>query len=154
MQFDQSALRTRFTRWVRAWAAALALVVVAVPALAVDLSPADEKNVREVVQAQLAAFAGDDGEKAFSYAAPNIRQSIGSAANFMAMVRSNYAVVYRPASVTFLKPEGKDDDALLRAYMTDANGVPWVANYSLQRQKDKLWRITGCVLTEGHARMV
>jgi Domain of unknown function (DUF4864) len=129
MQFDQSALRTRFTRWVRAWAAALALVVVAVPALAVDLSPADEKNVREVVQAQLAA-------------------------NFMAMVRSNYAVVYRPASVTFLKPEGKDDDALLRAYMTDANGVPWVANYSLQRQKDKLWRITGCVLTEGHARMV
>jgi Domain of unknown function (DUF4864) len=151
MKFD---LTCRTPRWLRAWVGALALLLCSAHAWAVVLSPADEKDVREVVQSQLAAFAGDDAEKAFSYAAPNIRQSLGSAANFMAMVRSSYAVVYRPASVTFLKPEGKDNDALLRAHMTDANGAPWVAHYSLQRQKDKLWRITGCVLTEGNARMV
>ena len=89
------------------WLAALALLLTlwATQAQAA-LSAADERGVREVVQAQLAAFAGDDAEKAFSYAAPNIRQSLGTAERFMAMVRSNYAVVYRPASVTLLRPEG------------------------------------------------
>ena len=137
------------------WLATLALLLTlwATPAHA-GLSAADERGVREVVQAQLAAFAGDDAEKAFSYAAPNIRQSLGTAERFMAMVRSNYAVVYRPASVTLLRPEGANDQAVQRAQMTDANGAHWMATYTLQKQKNKLWRITGCVIMLSSARMV
>lgn len=137
------------------WFAALALLLTLWATQAhAALSAADERGVRDVVQAQLAAFAGDDAEKAFSYAAPNIRQSLGTAERFMAMVRANYAVVYRPASVTFLRAEGENDEAVQRAQMTDTNGALWVATYTLQKQKNKLWRITGCVLVPSSARMV
>jgi hypothetical protein len=140
-------------------AAALLLMVFSATPFAATFTPADEKDVREVVQAQLAAFAADDAEKAFSYAAPNIRQSFASAAHFMAMVRGNYAVVYRPASVAFLKLESLSTDAkstevVQRVQMTDANDAPWLAVYSLQRQKNKHWRITGCIVTSNTARMI
>src|SRR5579863_5743434 len=66
------------------------------------LSGADEKAIRTVVQAQLDAFSIDDGAKAFSYAAPSIREQFGIPEVFMAMVREGYPVVYRPASVSFM----------------------------------------------------
>ena len=119
-----------------------------------NLNPADEKSVRAVVEGQLAAFAKDDAIKAFSFAAPNVRKAIGSAASFMSMVRSDYPVVYRPASVAFLKAEGKDGDVIQRVQMVDASGDPWLAIYSLQKQKDKSWRITGCAVVENKGRMV
>jgi Domain of unknown function (DUF4864) len=140
-------------------AIALILWCLSVTALAAPLTATDEKDVRGVVQAQLAAFAVDDAEKAFSFAAPNIRKSFASASHFMAMVRGNYAVVYRPASVAFLKLESlgadnKSAEVVQRVQMTDANDVPWLAVYSLQRQKNKLWRITGCIVTSNTGRMI
>jgi hypothetical protein len=133
--------------------AALALLLIAAPAHADALAAADEKNVRDVVQSQLAAFAKDDADKAFSFAAPNVRQAVGSAAGFMAMVRRDYPVVYRPASVAFLKPEGKGNQAIQRVHMTDTAGEAWMAVYSLERQKNKAWRITGCAVVENRGRM-
>jgi Domain of unknown function (DUF4864) len=137
----------------------LTLWALAATTIAATFTPADEKDVREVVQAQLAAFAADDAEKAFSYAAPNIRQAFASASHFMAMVRGSYAVVYRPASVAFLKLESlsadaKNTEVVQRVQMTDANDAPWLAVYSLQRQKNKQWRITGCMITSNSARMI
>ncbi len=134
-------------------AAALALLTLVAPAHAAPFTAADEKSVRAVVQGQLAAFARDDANKAFSYAAPNVREAVGTAANFMAMVRNDYPVVYRPASVAFLKPEGKNEQAIQRVQMLDASGDSWLAIYSLQRQKNKTWRITGCVVVENKGRM-
>ena len=138
-----------------AWllAAAVCALTLLAPARAAPFTATDEKSVRAVVEGQLAAFARDDAKKAFSYAAPNVREAVGTAANFMAMVRNDYPVVYRPASVAFLKPEGKDDQVIQRVQMLDASGDAWLAIYSLQRQKNKAWRITGCVLVENKGRM-
>lgn len=122
------------------------------PLRAESLLPKDDKAVQTVVQNQLAAFAKDDADKAFSYAAPELRKSIGNSAAFMALVKTSYPVVYRPASVAFLKPESKGDDAVQRVQMLDASGASWLAIYSLQRQKDKSWRINGCVLVENKGR--
>jgi hypothetical protein len=122
------------------------------PVRAEALSAKDEKEVQTVVQSQLTAFAKDDADKAFSYAAPELRKSIGSSAAFMAMVKGSYPVVYRPASVAFLKPESTGDDIIQRVQMLDASGASWLAVYSLQRQKDKTWRISGCVLVENRNR--
>ncbi len=69
------------------------------------VSAADMRTARAVVQAQLDAFAADDAPRAFSLAAPGLREVFGNADRFMAMVRSSYPVVYRPASVAFLVPE-------------------------------------------------
>ncbi len=108
------------------------------------LSTLDAAQVRTVVQSQLAAFGKDDANKAFSYAAPNIRKTFGTAAVFLDMVRRSYPVVYRPASVAFLTPEVAANQAVQRVQMQDAAGDAYLAVYTLERQKNKAWRITGC----------
>ena len=123
------------------------------PAFASPFTAADEKSVRAVVEAQLAALAKDDATKAFSYAAPNVRKAIGTASRFLSMVQNDYPVVYRPASVAFLKPESDGDEVVQRVQMQDASGNAWLAIYSLQRQKGNLWRITGCAVIENKGRM-
>lgn len=141
-----------FARLVMLLAAASCALALGVPAQAASLTPADEKNVRATVQGQLAAFAADDADKAFSYAAPNIREALGTAAGFMAMVRNAYPVVYRPASVAFLKPESKEGQVIQRVQMLDASGDAWLAIYSLQREGTS-WLITGCVVVANKGRM-
>lgn len=126
----------------------------ALPASANGLNPKDQKQVIEVVQAQLNAFARDDAARAFSYAAPNIRQLLGSAENFMAMVRTQYEMVYRPSSITFMQPNGDAYAAELKLQLTDQDGDAWIATYTLQRQKNKTWRITGCTVAQATGTMV
>ena len=133
--------------------ALVALQVLLPSANAAPFTAADEKTVRTVVEAQLAAFAKDDAVKAFSYAAPSVREAVGTADAFLTMVRRDYPVVYRPASVAFLKAEGKDDEVVQRVQMLDAGGNSCLAIYSLQRQKGNVWRITGCAVVENKGRM-
>jgi Domain of unknown function (DUF4864) len=117
------------------------------------LSAEDEKKIRTVVRGQLDALAKDDAVKAFSYAAPNIRKAFGTAPRFLDMVQRGYPVVVRPASVAFLKAEGKSELAFQRVQMTDQAGLPWLVTYSLARQKNGVWRITGCSVLENRGRM-
>lgn len=127
------------------------------------LSALDEKAVQKVIAAQLAAFAQDDAVKAFSYAAPSIRQAMqGDADAFIAMVRRSYPAVYRPASVVYLKPERLQASAsgaeqvVQRVQIQDADGKAWVAVYGLERArkpKNSPWRINGCLLTPSQGRM-
>ena len=117
------------------------------------LSAEDEKNIRRVVQGQLDALAKDDAAAAFSFAAPNVRDAFVTAPRFLDMVQRGYPVVYRPASVAFLKVEGKNKLAFQRVQMTDQAGEPWLATYSLARQKNGAWRITGCSVRENRGRM-
>lgn len=124
------------------------------PASADGLSSKDRRQIIEVVQGQLNAFAQDDAVKAFSYAAPKIRQMAGNAENFFEMVRSRYEVVYRPASAVFMRPSGDGDEAVLHVRMTDGEGTSWIATYALQRQKNRSWRIAGCMLNEATGTMV
>ena len=65
------------------------------------LRPDDRAAVRLVIEGQLAAFAADDAEQAFSYASETIQATFMTARNFMDMVRIAYPVVYRPASLSF-----------------------------------------------------
>ena len=132
---------------------ALAAAQLMLVANAAPFTAADEKMVRTVVEAQLAAFAKDDAVKAFSYAAPNVRQAVGTADAFLTMVRRDYPVLYRPASVAFLKAEGKEVEVVQRVQMQDTSGNSYLAVYSLQRQKGNVWRITGCAVVENKGRI-
>lgn len=153
-------LRTahRLQHWIAhlAWVcgAVVGLTALATPAQAGPLSARDEKAIIAVVQSQLDAFAAEDAEKAFSYAAPNIRALLGTAANFLEMVRSQYDIVVHPTSVVFFKPKGDGAVSVLKVQMTDEDGDVWNATYTLQRQKNRQWRITGCVITEAIGTMV
>ncbi len=126
---------------------------IAAPAHAEPVSAADTKAVRAVVEAQLDAFAADDAKRAFSYAAPALREMFGTPDRFMAMVRGGYPVVYRPASVTFLNPEWVQGQLVQGVHFTDSSGVLWIATYRLERQSDKAWRISGCEVLQSTGRM-
>jgi hypothetical protein len=133
---------------------ATALVLALAPALAgaQAVSDADARAVRQVIEAQLAAFRRDDARRAFSYAAPGIRDSFGTPEKFMAMVREQYAVVYRPRSVSFEEPLIVGEDLVQPVRMTDGYGHAWMANYPMAKQPDGSWRINGCHLARLPAR--
>jgi hypothetical protein len=121
---------------------------------AAQTPPAEQTNaMRAVVEAQLAAFADDDAARAFSYAAPAIREMFGTPERFLAMVRAGYPVVYRPASVTFLAPHQVEGQWIQGVHMTDASGALWLAVYRLERQADRSWRISGCDVRPASGRM-
>jgi hypothetical protein len=144
---------TRFFHLSRRLAWALCVLALwPAAARATPLSAAEALAVRSTVQAQLAAFAADDAALAFSHAAPNVREALGTAEAFMAMVREAYPVVYRPASVAFLQPDSKDGRVFQRVQMRDAAGEAWLATWSLQRA-GKGWLITGCVVVANKGRM-
>ena len=113
-------------------------------AVAADVSAADAKSVRAVIQAQFDALAVDDAKAAFALAAPNLREMFGTPDDFIDMVRTSYPVVYRPVSVAFLKPERIDDALFQGVHLTDADGNLWLAMFRMVRQRDKSWRIAGC----------
>lgn len=118
------------------------------------VSLAEAKQVRAVIEAQLKALAADDATAAFALAAPAIREQFGSADRFIAMVRNGYPVVYRPASVAFLKPERAERRIIVQAvHLTDADGTLWLARYQLERQADRTWRISGCEVSPAEGRV-
>ena len=135
-------MRQTLPRWVLTLVLALAPWTVAAQAV----SPPDARAVREVIQAQLKALADDDAVRAFSYASPSIRSQFGDAANFMAMVKSAYPMVLRPAATAFFQPEVAADGVMQAVQLRGRDGRAWLATYALQRQPDGHWRINGCTV--------
>jgi hypothetical protein len=147
------------TRIQRRRFASLLFVVSLACAFGIDKAQAEPVSadeavaVRAVVEAQFAAFAADDAQRAFSYAAPSIRDVFKTPDRFMAMVRAGYPVVYRPASVIFLNPLRSQGQLFLGVQLTDADGRLWLATYRLERQPDKSWRISGCDVQPSAGKM-
>lgn len=129
--------------------AALAGVILPLAAVAAPLSESDKRAVRQVIEAQLKAFAAGDAARAYSYASPEIQAQFGDAANFMAMVRSGYPMVIRPAAVSFFLPQpeaGTPASVKQLVRLRDREGRLWIATYLLQRQAGGGWRIGGCAV--------
>ena len=73
-----------------------AFLTLALPARADSLSAQDEADFRAIISDQIAAFEADDGPRAYSHAAPMIRQIFPDPERFMGMVKQGYPPVYRP----------------------------------------------------------
>ena len=102
--------------------------------------------IRSIIEAQMQAFQHDDGEAAFSFAAPVIRERFGTAENFMAMVREGYRPVYRPRDVRFGALASIGGQLAQRVALVGPDGVPVTAVYLMEQQPDGTWRIAGCYL--------
>jgi hypothetical protein len=103
---------------------------------------------RAIIERQFEAFKRDDGEAAYALAAPMIKEIFGDAGHFMAMVRDHYAPVYRHRSVEFGAFKESGDQASLEATLVDNDNVVWTALYSLSRDANGDWLISGCVLVK------
>jgi hypothetical protein len=139
------------TRWLRHWLGYVAVIGLLVPAAAgaAVLTEPDARAVRQVVEAQLEAFAADDAARAFSYASASIQAQFGDATQFMAMVRGAYPMVVRPAAVSFFQAQaqlGAPGTVSQPVQLRDREGRLWMATYLLERQTGAGWRISGCVV--------
>jgi len=112
------------------------------PACAAD----DVAAAQTVIRSQEQAFSRDDPAAAYSHAAPAIQHVFPDAETFMAMVRNSYAPVYRHKSFEFGEARIAYGKIAQRVHIIDADGVPWEALYTLERQPDGSVKISGCVL--------
>lgn len=123
------------------------LFTIALPARADSLSPADEAAFRRVIADQIEAFRAEDGSRAYSHAAPMIRQIFPSPDLFMNMVRQGYQPVYRPQAYSFgkagLSASGRP---IQRVTLIGPDGQTYEAVYTMERQPDGTWQINGCAI--------
>ena len=128
----------------RVWLALLLILDLAGPALADDGARA---AARAVITKQVEALGRDDASTAYAQAAPAIQELFPNADLFIGMVRNQYRPVYRHRSFVF--GEGRDTGeagVMQSVAIQDEYGVDWTAEYSLARDADGSWRITGCRL--------
>jgi len=109
---------------------------------------ADARQIRAVIVAQLQAFADDDADGAFATATPQVREAMGDATRFLALVRGHYPMVYRQAAFSFLASGQADGQVLQIVSLRDPDGGTWLALFALEQQPDKTWRISGCIVTQ------
>lgn len=109
-------------------------------------SDADTAAIRAAVAAQLEAFKRDDAGAAYSFAAPNVKAIFQTPEIFMQMVQLGYEPVYRSRSHIFGGLEEVGGALTQRVFITDAAGEGWLALYTVARQPDGSWKITGCSL--------
>ena len=127
---------------------ALFLLAALVPAGAGALEESDRAATRSAIEGQIDAFRRDDAAAAYAFASPVIQRMFLSEDRFLDMVREGYRPVYRPRSYDF-GPLRETATGLEQAVsIQDADGVDWDAVYSLERQPDGAWRISGCRLVK------
>jgi len=126
-------------------------------ALWVATASAEESTAarsRAIIERQFDAFARDDAEAAYALADPTIKQMFVDADHFLAMVREDYPPVYRHRSVEFGDFAELGDDASLAATLIDNDDVVWTALYSLRKEANGDWLISGCVLVRSEASAI
>ncbi len=116
------------------------------------MTPSDEAAIRSTIEGQLAAFQRHDAEGAFAFASPGIQAQFGTPANFLHMVQTGYAAVYRHRAVMFQEMTYVEDLPAQKVMLMDAEGYLVMALYLMQQQPDASWRIHGCFLVPVEGR--
>jgi len=112
----------------------------------VKLATEDPAAIQRTIEQQIAAFQAEDADTAFSFASPDIQEQFETADQFMAMVRANYAPVYRPQSVNFKAIEIVQGNPVQAVTLLGPQGEWVTAYYQMEQQSDASWRIAGCVI--------
>jgi hypothetical protein len=119
---------------------ALILLSLAAPAFAAD-------DGQSLIRSQEQAIVHDDATAAYSFASPAIQSMFGTADIFMSMVKQGYPPIYRHRSFEFGDAQTVDENTIRQMVnIVDAEGVAWVALYTLERQPDGSLKISGCSL--------
>ena len=150
----------RWMQWLRRCLGCVVALSLLMPAAAraEALAGPDARAVRQVVEAQLEAFAAGDAERAFSYASASIQAQFGNANNFLAMVRRGYPMVVGPSAVSFFQAQAQGGTERPQmpvrqaVQVRDRDGRLWMATYLLERQAGVGWRISGCMVVAVSAK--
>jgi Domain of unknown function (DUF4864) len=108
----------------------------------------DTAVAQSVIRSQEEAISRDDAATAYTFAAPSIQSMFRTPETFMYMVRNGYAPVYRHRSFEFGRVTTSDGKIMQEVDIIDADGVAWLALYTLERQSDGSLKISACVLSK------
>ncbi|HSO48282.1 MAG TPA: DUF4864 domain-containing protein [Rhizobiaceae bacterium] len=123
------------------------IVAFSIRAFAQDAVPqSDALATQQVINDQIAAFKAGDGERAYSHAAPSIKQVFTTVDRFMGMVQTGYMPLYNPDSFVFGRNAFISGQVHQEVIVTDPQGKQWQAVYTLVRQPDGSWKINGVKL--------
>ena len=110
------------------------------------LTESEVAKIRSIISGQLQAFLSDDAQKAFSYAAPSIKEKFKTPKKFLKMVRRYYFPVYRPRDFEFRPIQMVDDKIIQPLAVIGPSGVQEIVLYSLEQQPDHSWKIGSCIM--------
>lgn len=145
----QPASRTTGMPEARRLFAALVALLLLVASSTAEADDADTMEVQRVIADQIAAFGANDAARAYAHAAPSIQMRFRTPGIFMRMVEDGYEPVFRPLSYAFTEYRGEGSEAVQALEIVGPDGAPWIAVYTLEKQPDGAWRITGCYLRPG-----
>lgn len=108
---------------------------------------ADGTQFQTIISGQLEAFKSGNGDTAYSFAAPIVKQIFPNVESFMGMVQRGYPPVYHNSGYEF-GALGVDalDRPTQQVKITGVDGEHYVATYAMQQQPDGSWKISGCTL--------
>ena len=101
------------------------------------------QQAQRVISDQLSAFLNGDGPRAFSHAAPSIKQIFQTPKNFMTMVERGYGPIYRSTTYDFGRSTLQNDQIIQEIILTDQKGNTWQSIYVLEEQSDGSLKIIG-----------
>jgi len=119
-----------------------------------SVAPADAAAIQQVIQGQMNAFRVDDWTAAFAYAAPSIQTKFQSPQVFSQMVTQAYQPVYRPRGVEFREVKASEFGPTQEVFVVGPDGLSYLAYYTMERQADGTWRISGCYLVRAENESV
>lgn len=117
-------------------------------AFAQPVQARDAKHIKAVVKSHLKALAEDDAARAFAAATSETREQLGSAENFLQLIKEEYSPIYHNREAMFVPAEVIDGQTIQVARVTGSDNRVWVAMFRMERDTDHSWKIAGCQLLE------
>ena len=132
----------------RRWILIVAMLLAGASSARADgaVAPADAAAIRQVIQSQMEAFRSDDWSAAFAFASPGIQSKFQSPQVFSRMVTEAYQPVYRPRGVQFREVQAGQSGPTQEVFVVGPDGLSYLAYYTMEKQPDGSWRISGCYL--------
>lgn len=109
----------------------------------VPVGAAETSGTQAVVRDQLNAFKSGDVERAYSHAAPNVKNIFPTLDRFTSMVQKGYGAIWQSDSYVFGRNTIINGEIYQEVLITDPKGGQWQAVYTLKQQEDGSWKITG-----------
>lgn len=110
------------------------------------LSTREWMAIRRTIDDQRKALKSGDAKKAFSFASRGIREQFETPEQFMAMVCNGYGALLAARYTEFLEGAVIDGAVIQPLRLVAPDNSVLVALYTMEKQKDGRWRISGCVL--------
>jgi hypothetical protein len=103
----------------------------------------DYAAFRAVILAQIDALRRDDFAAAYALAAPSMKALYPNVQAFTQVIRGRYAQLIKPKTVVFGTVSQTSQGPVQRVFITGNDGRAYIATYSLQKQSDTTWLISG-----------